>query len=445
MDASIFPTFEVSKRTTTHVKTASSLLKKGIWLYFLLLIFEGALRKWFIPSLAGPLLIIRDPLVLWILATAWRRGFFPLNYYIAGMALIGLVGIYTAFFLGHGNLAVTLYGARILLLHFPLIFVIGRVFTKEDVINMGRVTLMISIPMAVLIMLQFYSPQTAWVNKGLGGEGSAGFSGAGNFFRPPGTFSFTNGNTLFFDFVACFVFYFWFNYKAVNRFILAGATIALLMAIPLSISRGLFFQVIISLLFVVLGVSINPRHAGRMMLIIGGAVFALFLLSFTHYFQTATQAFTSRFETANKAEGGLNGVFMDRFLGGMIEAISISSQQPFFGYGLGMGTNVGSMLLSGDRYFLLSEGEWGRLIGELGPIMGLAVIFLRLKFAIKIALISYRNMILGNLMPWMLLSFGLLLLAQGGWAQPTSLGFCTLVTGLIIASFKSSVNERLSR
>jgi hypothetical protein len=445
MDASIFPTFEVSKRMTTHVKTASSLLKKGIWLYFLLLIFEGALRKWFIPSLAGPLLIIRDPLVLWILATAWRRGFFPLNYYIAGMALIGLVGIYTAFFLGHGNLAVTLYGARILLLHFPLIFVIGRVFTKEDVINMGRVTLMISIPMAVLIMLQFYSPQTAWVNKGLGGEGSAGFSGAGNFFRPPGTFSFTNGNTLFFDFVACFVFYFWFNYKAVNRFILAGATIALLMAIPLSISRGLFFQVIISLLFVVLGVSINPRHAGRMMLIIGGAVFALFLLSFTHYFQTATQAFTSRFETANKAEGGLNGVFMDRFLGGMIEAISISSQQPFFGYGLGMGTNVGSMLLSGDRYFLLSEGEWGRLIGELGPIMGLAVIFLRLKFAIKIALISYRNMILGNLMPWMLLSFGLLLLAQGGWAQPTSLGFCTLVTGLIIASFKSSVNERLSR
>jgi hypothetical protein len=442
MDATGYSNFGARKNTdlkeVSSSLSAKSMLKKGIWLYFLLLIFEGALRKWFIPSLAGPLLIIRDPLVLWILVTAWRRGFFPLNYYIAGMMLIGLIGIYTAFFLGHRNLAVALYGARILMLHFPLIFVIGNVFTKYDVIKMGYITLIISIPMAVLIMLQFYSPQTAWVNRGVGGEDGAGFSGSGIFFRPPGTFSFTNGNTLFFNFVACFVFYFWVNYKYVNRFILAGATVALLMAIPFSISRGLFFQVIISMLFAVTGASINPKHAGRIMLIIGGAMCVLVLLSFTHYFQTATQAFTNRFETANKTEGGLNGVLLGRFMGGMTEAVSTSSQQPFFGYGLGMGTNVGSMLLNGDRYFLLSEGEWGRVIQELGPIMGLAVIFLRLKLAVKITLAGYKNMIMGNLMPWMLLSFGLLLLAQGGWAQPTSLGFCTLITGLIIASFNTT-------
>src|SRR3984893_17277631 len=50
-------------------------LRRLIWLYFWVLIFEGALRKWIVPSLSHPLLIIRDPLVLLIYLQAgrWRR------------------------------------------------------------------------------------------------------------------------------------------------------------------------------------------------------------------------------------------------------------------------------------------------------------------------------------------------------------------------------------
>jgi hypothetical protein len=73
-------------------------------------------------------------------------------------------------------------------------------------------------------------------------------------------------------------------------------------------------------------------------------------------FQTATGAFTSRFEVANEAEGGLEGVLIDRYLGGMIGAIT-EVRDYFFGYGLGMGTNVGSMLLTGGQGFLISEGS----------------------------------------------------------------------------------------
>jgi hypothetical protein len=39
-----------------------------IWVYFWLLLGEGALRKWIFPSLSGPLLIVRDPVLLAILA-----------------------------------------------------------------------------------------------------------------------------------------------------------------------------------------------------------------------------------------------------------------------------------------------------------------------------------------------------------------------------------------
>jgi hypothetical protein len=413
-----------------------SQLKTGIWMYFLLLIFEGALRKWFLPFLAGPLLIVRDPIAFWILFTAVRHGYILKNQYVSWMVAIGLIGLYTAYFLGHGNIYVAIYGARILVLHFPLIFVIAKVFDKQDVLKIARATLVISIPMTLLIIMQFYSPQTAWINKSLGGEAGGGFSGAMNFYRPPGTFSFTNGNTLFYSFCSCLVVYFWFNPKEISRWVLILASIGLLLSIPFSISRSLLFQVVISLLFSFCSVLLKPKYALGILLVMIGVTATFVLLSYTPYFTTATAAFTSRFETANEQEGGLNGVFLDRFLGGMIGAIAISAQQPFFGYGIGMGTNVGSMLLGGGRGFLISEGEWGRLIGELGPVLGLTVIFLRLKFAFELLFRSLKSMVAGNILPWMLTSFGFLAIAQHGWAQPTSLGFSIIITGLILASFE---------
>ncbi|SFQ83606.1 hypothetical protein [Hymenobacter arizonensis] len=427
-----------SRRPIAAVDTKAQWLKRAVWAYFFLLIFEGALRKWVLPSLATPLLIIRDPIALWAVVVTWRRGIIAPNIYLTGMVVIAVSSIITATLLGHGNLFVALYGARIFLLHFPLIFVIGRVFTREDVISMGKVTLWIAIPMVLLVAMQFFSPQSAWVNQGIGGSEGEGFMGAMGFFRPPGTFSFTSGNASFFSFVALFVFYFWLDNKAINKLFLAAATAALLLSVPLSISRTLLFQIVISLVFVLIASARKPENLGRMLVTVAGGILVLSLLGQSSFFSTATEAFTSRFEDANEIEGGLEGVFLDRFLGGLIGALTGSaSGLPFFGYGIGMGTNVGSMLLTGTTVFLISEGEWGRVIGELGPLLGLAVVFLRLGLAAEISWACYKKLTQGDLLPWLLLSFGLLSLVQGGWAQPTSLGFCTLTGGLMIASLRS--------
>ena len=61
------------------VTTDYAFIKKLIWAYFFLLLFEGALRKWFLPSLSQGLLIIRDPLVIWIYYLSYIKGLFPLN------------------------------------------------------------------------------------------------------------------------------------------------------------------------------------------------------------------------------------------------------------------------------------------------------------------------------------------------------------------------------
>jgi hypothetical protein len=440
MESNLSPAVQMNMqgiKSNVDVK-ANSLLKQGVWLYFLLLIFDGALRKWFLPGLATPLLLVRDPLAFWLVLKAWERNLFPFNAYVALMALIGITGIYTAVFIGHGNVWVALYGARVMFFHFPLMFVIGKVFDRNDVIKLGVALLWIAIPMTVLIALQFYSPQSAWVNRGVGGDmNGAGFVGALDYLRPPGTFSFTNGTTLFYGFVTCFIFYFWINPKGVNRLLLICATISLLAAIPLSISRTLFFQFGVSLVFSMIAISRKPKYMGRMILALCGGVIALIVLSKASFFQTATEAFTARFDSANEQEGGLKGVLGDRYLGMLLGALSKSSEQPFFGYGLGMGSNVGSMLLSGERGFLIAEDEWARVLGELGPLMGLSVIILRLSFCIKVTLAGYRKLIQNDFLPWMLLSFGLLYIPQGQWSQPTSLGFSILIGGLVLASVRN--------
>jgi hypothetical protein len=359
------------------------------------------------------------------------------------MVAVGIISTFTAMLFGHGNIWVALYGGRIMLIHFPMMFIMGRIFNQNDVLKMGKIVLWMAIPMAFLIALQFYSPQSAWVNRGVGGNmAGAGFDGALGYFRPPGTFSFTNGTTTFFGLVAVFVFYFLLHPARVNTILLIGATVALFAAVPLSISRGLFFQVGVTFLFAMLVIARKPKYMGRM--IMGGVfcVIALIILSNKSFFQTATEAFSSRFEAAGNVEGGLKGTLGTRFLGGLLDPILQSFDQGFFGAGSGKGTNVGSMLLEGKQEFLIAEGEWGRLTGELGPLMGLSVIFLRLGLTAKLALASYKKLLIGDLLPWFLLSFGAITITQAQWAQPTSLGFSTLIGGLWIASLKRIEQKR---
>src|SRR6185437_2032323 len=230
------PIFSVAPRIFDDPYPA---LKKGIWVYFVLLIFEGALRKWVLPGLAAPLLIVRDPVAIWLIVVAWQRGLLKSNLSLSATFVISILGLVTALMYGHGNLLVGIYGVRTLLLHFVLIFIIGNVFNRDDVLKIGKALLWMSIPMTVLLILQFYSPQSAWVNLGIGGDtAGGGFSGALGYFRPPATFSFTNGTALFYSLSACYIFYFWFFAKKyIKKPVLIAASVALAIAIPMSISR----------------------------------------------------------------------------------------------------------------------------------------------------------------------------------------------------------------
>lgn len=420
------------------VPSEISLLKTGIWAYFFLLIFEGALRKWVLPGLADPLLIIRDPFALLLIlksiqANVWRPG----NYVIF-MWGITILSLSLTLIVGHGNMIVALYGMRITLIHFPLIFIIGSIFNRKDVLNLGVFVLWINIFMTLLVGVQFYSPQSAWVNLGVGGDlAGSGFSGAAGFFRVPGTFSFSNGLSLFYGFSAAFILYFWVakQKEQTNRLLLIISTLALVAAIPLSISRTVLFEVILSFLFLICISGQNPKIIKSLLGVIIITVLVTAGLSNLNFFQTASMAFTERFNTASISEGGLEGTLVDRFLGGLYGAVT-NTAASFSGMGLGMGTNAGAQLMTGKREFLLSEGEWGRLIGEMGFFLGMAAIMIRFILVVELLKKAWGAIGNGNLLSWMLMSFGTLSILQGQWAQPTALGFAALAGGLVMASFK---------
>jgi hypothetical protein len=335
-----------------------------------------------------------------------------------------------------------------------LIFLIGKVFSREDILAFGKFIVVITIPMVVLIALQFYSPQSAWVNRGVGGniEG-AGFSGANGYFRPPGTFAFTNSNSSYFSFAAAYILFFLFYDKDINKILINTSAFALILSIPLSISRTLFFSVGFSLFFLVVSFGNDKKKIGQIVSSIIGLIIIGNLIGSLTIFQTSSDAFTERFNSANATEGGdgeglapIIGVFTNRLLGGLLTAVYqlFDGSLSFWGQGIGMGTNVGSQLLTGNVVFLISEGEWGRIIGEIGPLLGLVMVLIRTSLTLKIARECFNWIREKDPLPWMLFSFSFYQIFQGGWSQPSNLGFFVMGAGLTIAAIQTHKTVNLN-
>src|ERR1043166_7392770 len=73
-------------------------IRRLIWLYFWLLLVEGALRKWILPDLSNPLLVIRDPVVLVIYLLSFRARVFPKNPWVIVLIILALLDTMATFF-----------------------------------------------------------------------------------------------------------------------------------------------------------------------------------------------------------------------------------------------------------------------------------------------------------------------------------------------------------
>ena len=424
--------------TKEAVTPSYKYLKSAIWLYFILWIFEGALRKWILPGLATPLLVVRDPVAIYIIIQAFYSNVKFLNPYVVLSAVFTLLGLAITLTFGHANLFVSLYGARIMLLHFPLIFIIGSVFSKEDVLKTGYFFLAVNILMAVVVYFQFISPQTAYINVGLGGEGSSGFSGALGYSRPSGTFSFITGLACFYISTAVYIFYFWLSKEKCSKILLIASTLALIFVMPLTISRGAVMGVLVVGFFAIMGSSTSITRVVKVLSIIG--VFAgivIILNSTTSIFSLGTEVFLTRVDNANQGGTIKESIFL-RMYDSFKDPIVDLFDKPLFLGNLGMGTNAGAQMLNGNRHFIISEGEIGRLAGEQGLIFGGLLIGLRLFLSIDLFVASIKVLKENNnILPIIFCGTVLLSITQGQWAQPSILGSAIIVSGLLLATINT--------
>lgn len=414
-------------------------------MYIWLLIFEGSLRKWLLPQFSDVLLIIRDPVVLVIYALAIKARIFPTNRYIISLAIISALSwavsilVLSPFLNVKSLVLVTGFGFRSNFLHLPLIFVIGNALTTEDMKKLGWWFLVGMIPMALLLAVQFAAAPEAFINRTAGLGESLQITAGGGKIRPPGTFSFVSGVIFYSALATAFLLYGALTRQLYRSWVLYSAGCALVIAIGVSGSRSVLLSVLLVVASLIAVILIRPsaiNQFGRNLLI--GCI-ALLVASRLPVFNEGVQVLSDRFTETAAAEdktiaSGLILRTLDSFTGGL----SLVSRAPMAGYGLGIGTNGGARFLTGRATFLLTEGEWGRVILESGPILGLAFLLWRVFLTFTLGFISFRQLKRGAILPIMLFCAGAVSLLNGQFGQPTNLGFTVLICGLCLAAASDS-------
>lgn len=412
------------------------LIKVLIWVYLILLIFEGSLRKWIMPSISGPLLIVRDPVVLCIYLAAAAAGTFPSNNALTiTWVLAGLSAILAMIF-GHGNISVMLFGLHANYLHLPLIWIMGATLKRRDLMWIGVFFMLVAIPNTSLMTKQYNASPTDWINWGAGGEGTGQISGSGDHIRPAGFFSFISGPAFFYPIATAFVIYALLGKRHLLRIIALGGAVATAVAIPVSISRSVFLSILIVCLTGLICAIISGKIAGNIIkigILVGALIIAI---PFVPVFNDALVSFKDRWElSTSDVKTDVGG----RWLSGYLEVFDFADSAPFFGYGIGMGTNAGLGLANGQRNYSPAETEWGRVVGELGPLLGFTFIALRCWIT--------GHLVLAALRAWSRQSDSLALLLvsavglnmlNGQWGPPTQLGFTIFGAGLVLAAANSS-------
>lgn len=414
-------------------------VRQLLWVFFWLLLLEGALRKWVVPRWSDPLLVIRDPIVCLIYFYAIRGRVFARNGWVVVLAVIGFTSL-AATFLQLWSYAPPLkvllvagFGFRSNFFQLPLIFIMGRVLQPADVKNFGRWTLVFLIPMTLLLVLQFQASPDAFVNRTPGGGTEMMMSALGKV-RTSGTFSFVIGVVCFYALATAYLIWATLRKGVYSVRLLIAAGIALVIGVSVSGSRsvvGACTLVGASLLVIIV---LRPDMVNRFGQALIVALILGVVISRTPIFREGMHVLSTRFSEAAEGMGqsiarGLIARPLDVF-----EEFGVLSRAPKLGYGLGVGTNAGAKFLIGRGAFLLTEGEFSRILLESGPFLGLAYIAWRCALVAWLGWLCVKSVRVGNLLPLLLFSAGFLPMLMGQLGQPTILGFAVVVMGLALAA-----------
>jgi hypothetical protein len=411
-----------------------------IWIYLILWIIEGALRKWFLVSLSDVLLVVRDPVVLAIYATALIGGLFPFNAFFFATVILGGVSALAGFAVIPDLPAVVAFGLRANYLHLPLIFVMGKVLRPKDLKLIGWLFLLGALPQVLLMAKQYRSGIDSWWNLGAGGGRQ--IEAAHDVIRPAGTFSFISGPIFYFAITSAFLLGGLTLRGWVRWWLLLPTAGSCIVAASVSGSRSLLISCVLVGIAFLMGCVVYPRALKSLakFFLVGLVAFAA--VSSLNVYRAGVDTTTTRAAKANQNEGGWRGVAA-RALHPIQDAVTSVFAADMLGKGLGIGTNGGASLAGFRGDFLVAEDEWARAVGESGPVIGLSFMGLRVALGIWALFHSLKAARKGNLLPIVLLGAAGPGLIVGQFGQPTTMGATVLAMGLWAASLALTKDDTI--
>jgi hypothetical protein len=324
--------------------------------------------------------------------------------------------------------------------HLPIIFVMASVFDEEDVKKFGWWFIVLMIPMGLLMAAQFKASPDSFINRTAGLSEAEQLTAGGGKIRPPGTVSFISGPVYYMSVSAAFLIYGALRRTVYNNWLLIASGAALAVGIFISGSKSSVIAVLLVVIALGVILIVRPRAVNRfgwtLVIFVIGALIVSQLPIFKEGFQILSDRFTSAAEATDTTI--VRGT-IDRVINDFTESFKNINTFPLFGYGIGIGTNVGGRILVGRPAILLGESEWTRVQAESGPILGLAFLLWRTLLVLQLGRWSFAALKSGNLLPILLFGSGFTVLLNGQFGQPTILGFAVILNGLCLAATRPRV------
>lgn len=380
------------------------------WL-LVLVVAEGAIRKWAFPGQQQLVYLAKDILALGIYGGFIASGRHarrvrvpaPIFVPLIACALLGALEVFNPKLPG---ILVGVFGWKAYFWYAPLLWVVPAAFRDlADLDRFLRNYSLLVVPMVALGLIQFRSPTTSVLNRYAWGDddgiGRVATFGAQSAARVTGTFTYISGYTTFLIAVGVFLLI----VLGLRGFRSRGtwkewtALLALPIGILVSGSRGpvVLLGGIFPLFFILARRGTGERASAMMRLLAGTAVAAT-LASFVAL--PALEAYSFRVRTTGED-------VVARALEPLVGPFRLLSESGVLGYGIGATHQAASTLVPGEvpgswLDGLVAEAESSRIMIELGPIGALlhlmyrlAVVWLAFSIALGARLSRSRVVALG--------------------------------------------------
>jgi hypothetical protein len=362
---------------------------------FVLVVFEGALRKWAFPSAQAQIYLVKDAILLAVylgFVLDARRNQPVLRDVTSIKVVLLLAFIFGCFEVLNPNspsILVGLMGVKAYFLYVPIAFILPYAFkSRERLFHMIWRYLVLAIPVALLGLIQVAAGPDSFLNAYVSHKEGVGpglaYFGHESIVRTSGTFSYISGYTAFLTFVAFLAIgYNWANgWRIKNNIVPVVALTLVVGAMFTTGSRAPVYTLVatgpVILCLAAIGRVLPTRIAVRLCLLLPIAAFVALNLS-----PRAVDAFTQR------ANEQASDSAADRLLSPVNQTIWALSDGPALGMGIGA-THPSAFTIMGTQEpwwlgDLLTEDEPARVTVELG-LIGLMLIYLPRFLIIGLAL-----------------------------------------------------------